>query len=122
MRRGRHLATSGGAVVVDGQPYLALAVIEDAATRTLTELRAIRDGTSCLGLDSDARDVVGDGVVEFTHPRHRPSQGPRTRTAGYGLVGMRERATLLGGTFHAGPAAERGWRVEAVLPRTGTPR
>ena len=22
----------------------------------------------------------------------------------------------------AGPAAERGWRVEAVLPRTGTPR
>src|SRR3712207_9465854 len=25
-----------------------------------------RDGTSCLGLDGDARDVVGDGVVEFT--------------------------------------------------------
>src|SRR5215204_924996 len=42
--------------------------------------------------------------------------------AGYGLVGMRERASLLGGTFHAGPAAERGWRVEAVLPRTGMPR
>ena len=42
--------------------------------------------------------------------------------AGYGLVGMQERASLLGGTFHAGPAAERGWRVEAVLPRTGTPR
>ena len=40
--------------------------------------------------------------------------------AGYGLVGMRERASLLGGSFHAGPA-ERGWRVEAVLPRTGTP-
>ncbi len=42
--------------------------------------------------------------------------------AGFGLVGMRERATLLGGTFHAGPAADYGWRVEAVLPRTGTPR
>ena len=47
--------------------------------------------------------------------------GGRT-PAGYGLVGMRERASLLGGTFHAGPTAERGWRVEAVLPRTGTPR
>ena len=42
--------------------------------------------------------------------------------AGYGLVGMHERATLLGGTFHAGPTAGRGWRVEANLPRTGTPR
>ena len=39
--------------------------------------------------------------------------------AGSGLVGMRERATLLGGTFQAGPTADRGWRVEAVLPRSG---
>ena len=42
--------------------------------------------------------------------------------AGYGLVGMHERVTLLGGTFHAGPNAGRGWRVEANLPRTGMPR
>ena len=42
--------------------------------------------------------------------------------AGYGLIGMHERATLLGGTFHAGPTADRGWRVEANLPRTGRPR
>ena len=41
---------------------------------------------------------------------------------GYGLVGMQERATLLGGTFHAGPTADRGWRVEATLPRTRAPR
>src|SRR3712207_7456948 len=45
------------------------------------------------------------------------SSGAGGRTpAGYGLVGMRERAALLGGTFSAGPVAERGWRVEAVLP------
>lgn len=43
-------------------------------------------------------------------------------TGGYGLVGMRERATLLGGTFQAGPTAGRGWRVEAMLPRAGVPR
>ena len=41
--------------------------------------------------------------------------------AGYGLVGMKERATLLGGSFEAGPGPERGWTVDAVLPRTGTP-
>ena len=42
--------------------------------------------------------------------------------SGYGLVGMRERAKLLGGTFHAGPSAGGGWRVEAILPRAGAPR
>ncbi|WP_146930562.1 sensor histidine kinase [Cellulomonas xylanilytica] len=38
---------------------------------------------------------------------------------GYGLVGMAERASLLGGTLEAGPGQERGWTVVAVLPRTG---
>lgn len=37
---------------------------------------------------------------------------------GFGLVGMTERANLLGGTLEAGPMSGRGWRVEAVLPRT----
>ena len=41
---------------------------------------------------------------------------------GYGLVGMKERATLLGGTFAAGPSAPRGWTVDAVLPRRTTTR
>ena len=39
--------------------------------------------------------------------------------SGYGLVGMTERATLLGGTFQAGPGPDRGWIIEATLPRTG---
>ncbi len=36
---------------------------------------------------------------------------------GYGLTGLRERATLLGGTLRAGPGIDRGWNVEAELPR-----
>ena len=40
---------------------------------------------------------------------------PRT-AAGFGLVGMAERAKLLGGTLEAGPARD-GWTVTAVLPR-----
>ncbi|WP_341716182.1 histidine kinase [Micromonospora sp. FIMYZ51] len=39
-------------------------------------------------------------------------------SSGYGLVGMTERAGLLGGTCEAGPGPERGWLVVAVLPRT----
>jgi len=37
--------------------------------------------------------------------------------SGYGLIGMGERATLLGGTFEAGPAEDGGWTVTAVLPK-----
>lgn len=37
--------------------------------------------------------------------------------SGFGLLGMGERITLLGGTLRAGPESGHGWRVEAVLPR-----
>jgi signal transduction histidine kinase len=45
---------------------------------------------------------------------------PRTAT-GFGLVGMAERAKLLGGTLEAGPTRNRGWTVTAVLPRGARP-
>ncbi|MDR6862020.1 sensor histidine kinase [Phycicoccus sp. 3266] len=35
---------------------------------------------------------------------------------GFGLLGMTERAHLLGGSMSAGPGPEGGWVVEAVLP------
>ena len=41
---------------------------------------------------------------------------------GFGLVGMAERATILGGTLDAGPQPGRGWRVHAVLPKLGSSR
>jgi signal transduction histidine kinase len=42
-------------------------------------------------------------------------------TAGYGLLGMAERAKLLGGASHAGPDPVGGWTVEATLPREVAP-
>ncbi|MCG8925178.1 sensor histidine kinase [Lentzea sp. CC55] len=41
---------------------------------------------------------------------------------GHGLIGMEERASLLGGSCEAGPGAGRGWTVTAVLPLTGAGR
>jgi hypothetical protein len=40
---------------------------------------------------------------------------------GHGLIGMRERVRLFGGSIEAGPAAGGGFRVHAVLPLTGEP-
>jgi signal transduction histidine kinase len=50
--------------------------------------------------------VSDDGCIE---------PGP-TPEPGFGLLGMAERAHLLGGSLSAGPAPEGGWVVEAVLP------
>jgi signal transduction histidine kinase len=43
--------------------------------------------------------------------------GGRAHPDGYGLAGLHERATLLGGLLSAGPCPDRGWLVEAELPR-----
>ena len=62
-------------------------------------------------------EVCGDvGVVRLRV--HDDGEGARpATTGGYGLLGMAERAKLLGGTCRAGPDPAGGWTVEATLPR-----
>ncbi|OIV35237.1 hypothetical protein BIV57_22665 [Mangrovactinospora gilvigrisea] len=65
-------------------------------------------------------DYLPDAVeLEVTNPRSAPDgRGERELAAsgsGYGLLGMRERAELLGGEFRAGPT-EEGFRVWVRLP------
>ncbi|MET8978148.1 histidine kinase [Streptomyces sp. NPDC004539] len=38
------------------------------------------------------------------------------RGGGFGIVGLTERVTALGGTLHAGPRDDHGWEVVALLP------
>jgi signal transduction histidine kinase len=71
---------------------------------TRIEVRVAADETSVHLRVSD------DGDTSLAHPDGSP---------GYGLIGMIERAGLLGGSCKAGPDPERGWTVTAVLPRTG---
>nr|WP_243766503.1 sensor histidine kinase [Streptomyces sp. GC420] len=55
----------------------------------------------------------------------RPFSGARRRLessgTGHGLVGMRERVRLLGGTLDTGPLPDGGFRVAARLPLTADP-
>lgn len=61
-------------------------------------------------------EITDDGPT--TSPPVAPGPG-----AGHGLVGMRERVHVLGGTLSAGPAQDRGWSVHATVPvRAGGPR
>ena len=51
--------------------------------------------------------------------RDHGSGTPSEDADGHGLLGMRERAIMVGGTLTAGPAEEGGFAVEAVLPIAG---
>jgi len=66
------------------------------------EARALADR-----LDLVIRNGIGD-----TDP-------PSSTGEGHGMVGMRERAELLGGTLSAAPDGAGGFRVEASLPYRG---
>ncbi|HVM67343.1 MAG TPA: sensor histidine kinase, partial [Acidimicrobiales bacterium] len=45
-----------------------------------------------------------------------PTGARAARREGRGILGMRERATALGGTLSASPRTDRGFAVEARLP------
>ena len=48
----------------------------------------------------------------------RPTRAP----AGHGLIGMRERAAVLGGELQAGPRSGGGFAVRASIPLDGASR
>ncbi|MEX0173385.1 sensor histidine kinase [Streptomyces sp. LMG1-1-1.1] len=55
-------------------------------------------------------------LVDVTDEGPATPAGPAVRSGGYGIVGMRERAALLGGRFSAGPRPGGGFHVTALLP------
>ncbi|MDI5967777.1 sensor histidine kinase [Streptomyces sp. SL13] len=64
-----------------------------------------------LGFADDRTTLTVSNTAATGAPRAELAGG-----TGMGLVGMRERVALLGGTLHAGPRGE-GWTVELEIPR-----
>jgi signal transduction histidine kinase len=99
----------GGAAVPSAVGGAAFRIVQEALTNVLRHAGASRARVRVrAGADALDIEVTDDG-------RGDASPG----TAGYGLVGMTERATALGGQVQSGPADEGGWRVHAVLPLSG---
>jgi signal transduction histidine kinase len=59
-------------------------------------------------------EIHNDGAAE-------PSVDAAVPGAGHGLIGMRERVALYGGTLVAGPSAAGGFQVRANIPLTEQP-
>lgn len=86
-------------------------IVQEALTNTLKH--AATDTRVHLAILVEDRRL--NIRVHDTGPAIRP--GPPNEE-GHGLVGMRERAALYGGTVSAGPTGSGGWSVEAVLDLT----
>ncbi|TQS44500.1 sensor histidine kinase [Cryptosporangium phraense] len=84
----------------------AFRIVQEAVTNVVRHAGTDRASVRLeYRADALAISVVDDGVGSGDAPG-----------TGYGLVGMRERVTLLDGEFEAGPRPEGGFRVSALVP------
>jgi signal transduction histidine kinase len=112
---------------VDDQPRVHVGLTGDldglgpavgAATYRIAQesvTNALRHARNATWIDVQVR---GDqDTVRLTVRDDGDQVHPSSVNAGYGVVGMTERAALLGGTLEAGPGPDHGWVVDALLPR-----
>jgi signal transduction histidine kinase len=88
-------------------------IVQEALTNTLKHAGP--------GARATVRVERVGGLVEVEVRDDGPGLSGRGRTpalvsGGNGLIGMRERASVLGGTLDAGPLHPAGWRVRATFP------
>jgi signal transduction histidine kinase len=97
-----------------GVDLSAYRIIQEALTNVV---RHAGTGASCVVhvgyTDADlVIRVTDDGGL----PVALPSVSVATAGTGHGIIGMRERVHLCGGTFSAGPLPSSGFQVTATLP------
>jgi signal transduction histidine kinase len=97
-----------------GVDLSAYRIVQEALTNTLRHARAAR---------AEVTVRYGEGAVEVEvrDDGRGPPGGVALNGTGRGLIGMRERAALLGGTLEAGPLPRGGYRVHARLPLEAAP-
>ncbi|GLW89917.1 sensor histidine kinase [Actinokineospora globicatena] len=92
-------------------PQVDAAVYRLAQEALTNALRHARDASRV-----EIRVVAGAGRLRLRVTDDGQVDPARSVNHGFGLLGMTERAHLLGGTLRAGPAPEGGWAVDAELP------
>ncbi len=73
------------------------------------------------GADVDVEVSYGEETLQLRVRDHGPGPAEGELAAGHGLVGMRDRATIAGGTFSCGAAEGGGFVVDVTLPTVEAP-
>ncbi|MEU4346231.1 sensor histidine kinase [Streptomyces sp. NPDC023838] len=93
----------------------AFRIVQESVTNVVRHSGArtcrVAVGYEPEGVTIEVVDDGDDGLGGPGRPRHSAAGG-----SGFGLLGMRERVTLLSGQFSAGRRPEGGFRVTARLP------
>jgi signal transduction histidine kinase len=97
----------------DGVDLAAYRILQEALTNARRH---------AAGADVDVEVSYGDDAVTLRVRDDGPGPADGELLPGHGLVGMRDRATMAGGSFSAGAAEGGGFFVEATLPTAGDPR
>ncbi|MGK5558195.1 sensor histidine kinase, partial [Actinomadura kijaniata] len=91
-----------------GVDLAAYRIVQEALTNTVKHAAG---ASVTVAIDHGPRALR----LEVTDTGGRPDPSTRTGT-GRGLIGMRERLAVYGGTLDAGPLPDGGYRVRAVVP------
>ncbi|MEL6868890.1 MAG: sensor histidine kinase [Pseudomonadota bacterium] len=104
-----HLQTTGSTADLPARLELTVyRIVQEALTNVIKH--AGTDVTVSVHVDTREHEIV----VRVTDDGRG---GNSIASGGHGIVGMRERAELLGGVLNAGATADGGFEVHAVLPR-----
>jgi signal transduction histidine kinase len=107
---------TGPARVLPGSVELcAYRIVQEAVTNAGRHAAGSRVWVTIAYQSAAVTVTVSNSAADAT----RPGQRDPLPATGYGLVGLRERVTMLGGQITAGPARGGGFSVRAVLPVTG---
>jgi signal transduction histidine kinase len=96
-----------------GVDLSAFRIIQEALTNVLKHAGRARTQITLSYRPEDLRVTVTDSGEEGGPDSGEPSND---WAEGHGLIGMRERATLFGGTLTAAAGVTRGFTVSATLP------
>lgn len=108
---------------LSGEPRELSSAVELAAYRVvqeaLTNAQKYGPGTAAVDLTYTEHELRIE--ISNVHPvlgAAHATIGKQADGTGHGILGMRERATSLGGTLRAGPGVDGVFRVTSTLPLT----